>query len=203
MKHFFTTIALLITFSLNCFSQKKDKENSEELKFLVGQSVLNLQFDYQGMTVGEKPEQLYIEEKRDAKNSRAEGSGNKWEYDWEFNKNEDFPRRFTVLFNKHLAKKNLVVGKDSSATYTLTVKTLRIEPGFHTGTIASSPALADLEFIFTKTDEPEKVLCKLRIKGVEGSAGFASFDAGMRMQECYAKAGKILASYIMDNAYKK
>ncbi|MBO9698918.1 MAG: hypothetical protein J7604_01850 [Sporocytophaga sp.] len=203
MKHFFTTLIILFVLSYNCFSQKTDKEKSEEIKFLKDQSVLNLQFDYQGMLIGDTPEQLYVEEKRETKNSRSEGSGNKWESEWQFNKTDDFPRRFSELFNKYLAKKKLHISKDTSATYTVTVKTLRIDPGFYTGTIASAPAMADMEFIFTKSDEPDKVLCRLRIKGVEGSAGFASFDAGLRMQECYAKAGKILANYILDYAYKK
>jgi hypothetical protein len=99
------------------------------------------------MIVGAVTEEDYLEEKRESKNSRAEGSGDKWVEEWQFNKNEDFPRRFTVLFDKYLKNKNLRVVRDTTATYTLTVKTLRIDPGFLTGTMINAPAEADLYFI--------------------------------------------------------
>lgn len=149
-------LILLLCFSYNCFSQKTNKEKSEELKFLVYQSYLNLRFDYHDMMVGAVTEEDYLEEKRESKNSRAEGSGDKWVEKWQFDKNEDFPRRFTVLFDKYLKNKNLRVVRDTTATYTLTVKTLRIDPGFHTGTMINAPAEADLYFVFTKSDEPDK-----------------------------------------------
>lgn len=204
MKQIFVSLILLISFSSIGFSQKKtDKERSEELQFLRYESILNLKFDYEGMLVGKTPEEVYLEETRDSKNSRIDGSGDKWLEAWEFNKSDDFPRRFTVLFNKYLEKKDLSVSQGARAPYTLTVKTVMIDPGFYTGTVINSPAFADLYFIFTKTNEPDKVLCKLRIKNVDGSASFMSFDAGLRMQECYAKAGKLIAKYILDYAYKR
>lgn len=196
---------ILFNIALTAFSQKNNQQKSEELQFLKGQNILNLRFDYEGMMVGEMREEDYLGKKREEKNSRSQGTGDFWVQEWEHNKTEDFPKRFEVLFNKYMQKKNIKVEKGVDAPYTIIVKTIKLDPGFYTGTWASQPALADLEFHFVKTDNPEVVLCKLRVKNMEGASasGFGSYDAGIRMEECYAKAGKMLAKYILENAFAR
>ncbi|WP_028978797.1 hypothetical protein [Sporocytophaga myxococcoides] len=192
---------LLICISIPCFSQQIYQEKPGGLYILKGETTLNLRFDYRGMMVGDMTEEDYLGQKREEKNARSEGKGDYWVQQWEQNKSEDFPKRFEVLFNKYMQKKNIKAEKSVDATYTLIVRTVKLDPGFYTGTIGSQPALADIDFYFVKSDNPEVVLLKLRVKNVEGASasGFGSFDAGVRMEECYAKAGKMLAKYILEN----
>lgn len=195
---------LLFIINFASFSQKIYQEKSGGLYILKGETILNLRFDYQGMMVCNMTEEDYLAQKRDVKNARSEGKGDCWVQQWEQNKSEDFPKRFEVLFNKHMQKKNLKVEKGADAPYTLIVRTISLDPGFHTGTIVSQPAFADLDFYFVKSDNPEIILLKLKVKDMVGEpAGFGAFDTGTRMGECYAKAGKMLAKYILENTLAK
>lgn len=205
MKNVSLIFILLITITSASFSQQIYQEKSGGLYILKGETILNLRFDYQGMRVCNIKEEDYLGEKREEKNARSQGKGDYWVQQWEQNKSEDFPKRFEVLFNKYMQKKNLKVERGADAPYTLIVRTISLDPGFHTGTIVSQPALVNLDFYFVKSDNPEVVLLKLKVENVEGAdaSGFGSFDAGVRMGECYAKAGKILAKYILQNAFAK
>lgn len=198
-------IFILLFFTTSpSFSQGIYQEKSGGLYILKGETILNLRFDYQGMIVCNMPEEEYLGQKREMKNSRSEGKGDYWVQQWEQNKSEDFLKRFEVLFNKHMQKQNLKIEKNVDAPYTLIVRTISLDPGFHTGTIVSQPAFADLDFYFVKSDNPEVILLTLKVKNVLGEpAGFGAFDAGTRMGECYARAGKMLAKYILEHTSAK
>ncbi|MCR6642305.1 MAG: hypothetical protein NVV82_25795 [Sporocytophaga sp.] len=192
---------LLFCFTITTFSQENLNKKTDGISFLKDQSKLNIQFNYEGMLIVDKPEGTFLTEKQNEKNAKEPGAGDRWFIAWQHNKTDDFPRRFKVLFNKYIAKKPLRAVSDSTVEYTLIIKTLKMDPSLYSG--GGHNAHADLEFLFVKTTEPEKILCKLRLKEVQGSAGFASFDEGLRMQECYAVAGRLIAKYIIKNAYKK
>jgi len=191
---------LLINISITAFSQENQNKKTDGISFLKDQTKLNIQFYYEGMLIVDKPEATFLTEKQNEKNAKEPGAGDKWFIAWQHNKTDDFPRRFKILFNKYIGEKPIRAVSDSTAEYTLIIKTLKMDPSLYSG--GGHNAHADLEFMFVKTTEPEKTLCKLRLKEVQGTAGFASFDEGLRMQECYALAGRLIAKYIIKNAYK-
>ncbi|WP_028978796.1 hypothetical protein [Sporocytophaga myxococcoides] len=197
IKYYLLYLLLIITPKL-AFSQQTDQQKTEALQFLKDQKQITIKFDYSDLKIREFPEADFLEEKMEEKESRSEGAGERWLISWKQDKEQNFPRKFMILFNKYLAKKGLKTS-DNATPYTLIVKTLKIDPGWISGTIVAQPAVTDFEFYFVKTDSPEVVLCKFRLSNVEGSA---DYDAGKRMQECYAKAGKQLAKYIAEYAFK-
>ncbi len=190
---------VLISISHLSFSQQTDQQQTEALQFLKDQKQLKIKFDYSDLKIRELPEADFLEEKMEEKEARSEGAGERYLNAWKEDKQVNFPKKFMILFNKYLKKNGLNVS-ENEAPYTLIVKTLKIDPGWYSGTIVSQPAVTDFEFYFVKSDAPEVVLCKFRIINVQGAA---DYDAGVRMQECYAKAGKELAKYISKYAYSK
>lgn len=180
----------------------KIMEKSGDLKFLVGQKVINIEYDYSDFGVGAfDTEKEYTSKKVKDYNKKEAGKGDKWLEGWNGAKKKRYEPKFEILFNKVLKKKTgvYVEQNNTDAKYTLIVKTKFIEPGMNIG-IAKRPAFADFDFVFIETGKPDNVAAKLYIKNVVGSqAGGFDFDVGSRVAESYAKGAKMLAGYL----YKK
>jgi len=190
---------LFVGLTTMSFSQKIKIEKGG-LDFLKGVTELNVEYDYSKMGVGKyKNEQDYLDKKVKEKNDKEAGTGDKWLESWNGSRKRVYQPKFESLFNKILAKKSMTIGEDrADAKYTLIVKTVFTEPGFNIG-ITSRPSFVSFEYSFVETGS-DKVLCKMVQSKVPGAQAMGmDFDTSTRISESYAKAGKMLASFI----YKK
>lgn len=170
-----------------------------DLGFMADTKEINVVYNFEALEVGDYPsEKAYKEKKVKELNAKESGRGDKWSESWERDKEVRYPEKFEELFTKGLAAKKVNATRNNDkATVTLTVKTKFIEPGYNIG-ISSKPAAASFEYIFTDGDG--KVLATLSQKMVPGANAMgADFDTGGRIAESYAKAGKMLAAFIVKN----
>lgn len=198
----FSILLITLFCSLNSYAQKI-KVISGDLSMLTDQESINVVYKYDGMKVGKnKTEEQYTGEKVAEHNKKEPGKGDQWLQKWKAARKDRYEPKFEELINKELEKKSVVVKSDNKARYTIIVVTTRTEPGFNIG-ITKMPAGADYEFNIVETAKPDKVLSKLILINVPGSQPMGyDFDAGTRISECYAKAGKTLGKFLASKVYK-
>lgn len=169
-----------------------------DLKVLKGETILNVQYDWEDIAVGKfSKEEDYISRKVAEYNEKESGRGNKWREAWNGDKIGRFQPEFEKLFNKYSSKLNLYLGNEKTAKYTAIVKTTFIEPGFNVY-VTKKPASVDLTITIVETDNPEKVVVKLVSKSNPGRTyGMNDYDTGLRISESYALAGKKLAAFFV------
>jgi len=187
---FIACFALL--FTTQVFSQKINL-TSGNLDFLKGQKVLNIEYDYDNMAVGKYDKEAdYVKEKVADYNKKEAGKGDEWKKNWIADRKKRYEPKFEELFND---KGVLQAGNNAQAAYTMIVKTTFTEPGFNVG-VMRKDASVNFEVIFVKTDSKEEV-AKITMLKSPGRGGMGyDFDAGFRIQEAYAKAGKSLIHYL-------
>jgi hypothetical protein len=186
--------------ALTAKAQKMVQEVGD-LTMLVGQTKMLVEYDFNDLDMGkEGSESEYLEKKRTEYNKKEAGKGDKYVEGWKKNQKERYEPKFEELFNKTMKGKMDISQSNKDAKYKLIVKTLTMYPGFNIG-ITKWPAYCSYAFIIVETANPDKILSKMVLKDVVGSqaAGY-DFDAGSRLQESYAKAGKMLAGYIKKKA---
>ncbi len=164
-------------------------------KNVKGIKSYKVEFDYDGLKVGwkkQESEMEYLKDRQRKRNAKVPESGDQWVASWNKNKEQDFPRRFKLLLAEHIEKRGGRV--DDNADVRLLVKTLLIEPGHNVG-ISRSHAYVNFEYQFI--DSTGKVLLTVQMLKVAGRVALGmDFDAGMRIGESYALAGKELAKYL-------
>jgi len=181
-------------FAYSGFAQSMKLE-SGKLDFLKGQKTLNVVYAYDNMKVGKGTEQEYIDKKVTEYNKSEAGKGDKWQKGWVAARTERYQPKFEELMNKRLEDNGVKVGNYPDAPYTLVVKTTFTEPGFNVG-VMRMPAYTNMEAVFVKTGStnPEAVITMMKSPGAD-AMGY-DFDAGARISESYAKAGKSLGAYL-------
>ena len=200
------TVCLLL-FMGNGFAQFgagfKIKLVSGDVKELKSEKDFNLEFDFTGLKVGGVDEEDYLNQKVQEKNKKEPGTGDKFKQAWNDDKEKKYERKFEELFNKNISDVKAKASKNNnSAKYTIIVKTDYIEPGFNIG-ISRKPAFINVTIKIVETANPSNVIAKIMLTNVPGQdAGGFDYDAGGRIAEGYAKAGKELAKYLIKNSYK-
>jgi hypothetical protein len=196
----YLTMGLIALASVTASAQKMVQE-SGDLKMLAGQSTMLVEYDYSQLDMGkEGSEADYIKKKRDDLNAKEKGKGDKWVEGWERNKEERYKPKFEELFNSSTKKKLTISQTAKDAKYKLIVKTLTLYPGYNIG-ISKAPAYVSFTFIVVETANPSKELSRTTVRNVVGATAMGyDFDAGSRLAESYAKAGKMYAKYIMKKA---
>lgn len=172
-----------------------------DLTMLVGQTKMLVEYDFSELDMGkEGSESEYLEKKRTDLNKKEAGKGDKFVEGWKKNQTERYEPKFEELFNKTMKGKMDISQSNKDAKYKLIVKTLTLYPGYNVG-VSKVPAYVSFAFIIVETANPDKILSKTVVKNVVGSQAMGyDFDAGSRLQESYAKAGKMLAGYIKKKA---
>ena len=171
---------------------QKIKVVSGKLDNLKGISALRIEYDYSNLGVGKfDVEAEYVEEKVNEMNEDEAGTGDLWKEKWF----EDRPAKYEPKFEELLSDYAPFIqsGKDMEAEITLNVHTTFIEPGFNVG-VSRKPALINLELTFYNKNENLLVISMLKSPG-NAAMGF-DYDAGYRISEAYAKAGKSLGKYL-------
>lgn len=179
------------------FSQKNTVLEGS-LKALKGEKILNVQYDWSEIAVGNfVKEAEYLDKKVAEYNEKEKGRGDKWREAWNGDKIGKFQPEFEKLFNKYTGKLGLYLGNEKVAKYTAIVKTSFIEPGFNIY-VTKKTANVDLVITIVETENPQNVVAKLVSKGNPGkSYGMNDLDTGFRISESYALAGKKLAAFFV------
>jgi len=186
---------LFLAFQVS-FAQRIDLR-SGDVAVLEGQKVLNVQYDYSDFGVGKfATEKEYIDKKSAEYNAKEAGKGDEWKKAWVADRKNRYEPKFEELFNKGLEEKGLkAIQGSQDAKYTLIIKTVFLEPGFNVGVMRKNAYLnykVDLIETSGKSTVAEMVL-----NNVPGGQFMGmDYDAGTRIAESYAKAGKILAAYV-------
>jgi hypothetical protein len=177
------------------------KIKSGSLASLKGQTVVNIQYDYTGMSVGKFENEADYVAKRTADMNRKEpGSGDTWAKAWVNDRTTRFHPMFIKNFNSAVNACGLTGTEGAAdATYTLIIHTIFTEPGFNVG-VTRQNAYINMEADLIETANPSNLLCKieyLRIQSVN-MMGY-DFDTGGRIQSCYDRAGDNIGKVICKN----
>ena len=183
-------LLLFIALSFHVFAQKI-KMTEGGTSALKGQSSINFEFTYDGIRVGKyADEKDYIEKKKAEYNKKEPGKGDEWERTWHTDRKARFEPRFIESFaDGGLSAKD-------NAQYTLIFNTTFIEPGYNIG-IARRPAYIDGVAVLVATNDKGKAIAKFTVDNAPGRdvMGF-DYDTSLRIQECYATAGKRLGRFM-------
>ncbi|WP_430816758.1 hypothetical protein [Carboxylicivirga sp. RSCT41] len=168
---------------------------------IKGDQNINIIFTYDDLKVGKMDESDYIKREISERDEKEQGTGEEWSGKWKKDQTDRYPVKFIELFNIHGGKLfgSKVVANNETAKYTMCVNTSFIEPGFNVG-VMRKPAKTNHIITIFETANPDVILHKLEIIASPGTgaAGY-DFDAGLRIQESFAKAAKEYAQYM----YKK
>jgi hypothetical protein len=170
---------------------------SGDLGFLKGQKALQIEYLYDGMTVGKMSEVDYVNKKVSEYNAKEPGKGDKWLTAWKGDREAKFQPKFEELFARYTADKGVKSGESvKDAQYVMVVKTTFTEPGFNIG-IMHQDANINIEVTFYEIANRDKELAKVVNKKIPGSTGTGyDFDTGGRIAEGYAKAGKNMGKFL-------
>lgn len=187
-------VTLFFTFQIG-FAQRVDLR-SGDIDVLAGQKTVNVQYDYSEFGVGKfATEKEYLDKKSAEYNAKEAGKGDEWKKAWVADRQNKYEPKFEELFNKGLEDKGLKIGKGADAKYTFIVHTTYLEPGYNVGVMRKNAYLnykIDLVETSGKKNIAEMVLTNV----AGGQFGGFDFDSGTRISESYAKAGKVLSSFI-------
>ena len=189
-------------FAAGSINAQKIKVVSGDVKPVLSEKEINIQYDYSNMKVGNKDnlaEEEYVNKKVTEKNKDEAGSGDKWKAGWTNARTEKYQPKFEELINKELEKSAIKHGNYPTAKYTLIVRTVLTEPGYNVG-VMKQPSFVNYEFTYVETANPTNVISKMSLDKVAGmqAMGF-DYDTGTRISESYAKGGKVLGKYLADS----
>jgi len=185
-------ILALVAFTTQSFAQKM-KVVQGDLSVLKGQSSINVEYVYDGQTVGKySDESEYIADRKAKYNEKEAGRGDHWAEEWVNDRHNLYEPKFEELLKD---RTGWSISKD--APYTIILKTTKTEPGFNIG-ITKQPAYINTEATVVSSDNKDKVLCKVVMTNAPGQTfGGADFATGPRIAEAYAKTGKSLGALIV------
>ncbi|MCW3082776.1 MAG: hypothetical protein JWP12_142 [Bacteroidetes bacterium] len=196
-----TKLAVALSFMLVAglaAKAQKFTEGDAKLSFLAGEKKVNIEYVYDGMTVGKKAEADYKAEKIDTYNKKEPGKGDRWAQKWVNSRTAVYEPMFEELINKMLtkAKTNALASKDlKDAKYKIVVKLVMLEPGFNSYVMKVNP-YCDFEVSWVE-QATGKVMAKAFLNNVQGvvmADNDWDFDPSNRIKECFAKAGKMIGA---------
>ena len=183
------TVALISLFIFAaCGSMVAFKKGDNTKGYLQGVKKIGLKFDYSKTAVGKfSTEEEYIKKKEE--DGKAD-----FREKWETQKTTIFIPKFESLINEYSKEKGIEVGTKVEGDLNMVVYVTHMEPGWNIG-ISRRDAMINLEIEIFKKGETEPVVV-YEMKNVPGygAAGF-DFDAGYRLGQCFAKAGKELGAF--------
>ncbi len=192
MKVITGAIALCFMFLSASVNAQRIKTVNGDENILKNETTINVQFIYDGMSVGKyDKESDYIKAKTDEYNKKEPGRGDSWAKSWVTDRASRYEDRF---INEFQDATNMTVKKD--AKYTLVFKTTSTEPGYNI-VISRKNAEIDAEAWIVETANPSKKLAEFTVKNAPGRIyGGYDYDTGTRIAEAYAVSGKRLGKYL-------
>lgn len=201
MKKLVVFCCLVMAVSLG-YSQKT-RIVSGDFKEIKGEKTVELSFKYDKVSIGNKSEAQYLEEKVSERNAKKPGSGDKFKESWYNDRPTRMEPKFEELVNKYTEKKNLVLSRNAKESkYMFIVRTKNIDPGFNVG-VMSRPAYIDFEITLVDKSNPTKELGMIEVNNSTGQDAMGwDFDAGTRYSESFAKCGKMVGKLLIDKVLK-
>ncbi|HNO98639.1 MAG TPA: hypothetical protein PKM83_02770, partial [Ferruginibacter sp.] len=177
-----SSIALGLIMVLFCSPDsqaQRIKTTSGDENILKGETTINIEFVYDGLSVGKYDKEAdYIKAKTDEYNKKEPGRGDSWAKSWVSDRESRFEPRF---INEFQDATGMTVKKD--AKYTLVFKTTSIEPGYNI-VISRKNAEIDAVAWIIETGKPDKKLAEFTINNAPGRIyGGYDYDTGTRIQE--------------------
>jgi hypothetical protein len=182
----------------------KAKLVSGDLAVLKGQTTINVEFDYAGMTVGGKatPETQWLAGEVAKRNGKKAGSGDAFQATWVSSRAELYAPRFLEELNKELEKAGAKAALGAGAAkYTLIVRTVQVEPGATIGFNTQAWATLDVRLVDTATKDV--ALATIGIEKIRpatkkvGGIKLGGYDAESRLAECYDDGGEALGELLV------
>ena len=193
MKKYLFAIAAAIVLSPTLATAQKVKLQDGSIAVLKGLKQVNVQFIYDGTTVGKKSEQDFLADKKADYNKKEPGKGDTWEKSWKADRKARYEPRFEEEFHKQC---DIVAGDFPTEKYTIIFKTISTEPGFNIGVMKKN-AMIDGEAMLVETANPSHVIARFTVENCPGRTFTGNdYDTGERLQEAYAVAGKGLGKYL-------
>jgi len=173
---------------------KKPKMLEGSLDPLKSVQKMNVQFVYEGMTIGRDnlSDADYITRKKEEMNKKEPGSGDRWAAAWVHDRTARYEPGFRNMFNKY---SKIKLGDFPEEKYTFLFKSTNTEPGFNV-VVARKPSLLSGEAWIVETAHPETVICKLQVTNAQGNVPDSDFDTGQRIRFAYVKAAYLLQRFI-------
>jgi hypothetical protein len=163
------------------------------MKTLKGQTSFQIKFTYDGMIVGTNTrEEEYIADKKKLWEGKEPGKGAAFEQQWF----ADRARLYEPAFIQNFERFARVKLNDSTATYTLIVKTQRTEAGWNTG-VMSHPGKIDGELWIVESADNRKVIARVGFYEFSGSDAYGGdFEMTRRIKSAYLLAGRGLGEFL-------
>jgi hypothetical protein len=192
-------IFILMTFNLNA---QKVEVVKGDLRFLKNEKLLNVEFSYDKMTIGELPSE-YTAKKVKEHNDKEPGKGDQWLTEWNDNKTIKFEPAFISSFMKATKKYGVTIGKnEASAKYTVNVSTVFMEIGFTGWSVAKKDSEIHLVLTFYEGNNHDKEIATVNLTESKGNAGDYSYTSGVRIAAAYTEAGKSFGKFLDSKVYK-
>ena len=155
-----------------------------DINCLKGQSQININFDYEGVTYDGDSESKYFKSEDLAK--KAE-----WRTAWTSTYRTDkWEPRLTEDLNKEISKKDMECGDYPEATYTIIIKLVDIDPGSFAGPM-SVPAKITANAIIVNT-ETKDVMGTIELKKVSYNPYFSAPRPELRVAEAFSCVGEAI-----------
>jgi hypothetical protein len=197
-------ILISFIFSLACgtAAAQKIRVVKGSLESIAAETAIGAVFTYEDMQVGKLREADYIERKVADYNEDEPGRGDTWRENWVNDRAERFEPKFLELFGKYMADGSRNGGgialtpDDGQTKFIFVVNTYFTEPGFNVGIMRRNAAVTlDVDVVERATGE--SVARVLVENASANSFSGLDFDTGFRIQECYAKAGREYAKFLV------
>lgn len=194
-------LLFFVAITTTTFAQNKINFEQGNFDFLKDQTEVNVQFKFENplFQADNYTEAQYLERRKtETLAKKGEESWKEWDEEWKKHKESVFFDKFIEGLNGKAKK--IKFSKGVTAKYTLILYTKWIYAGW-TGFV-TQPAKLSSELIFVETENPSKVLTKIRGEKIEGLG--SKVDYGMeygRISAAYEKTGKELGKAIK-NALK-
>lgn len=189
------TTSLIILFcllSIGLFAQSI-VVTSGSLDELKGEKLIKFEFTYDDMTVGKMTEEAYVNKKVEEYNEKEDGRGDKWRESWVADREDRFKPKFIELFDKHASDR---FQNAEEANYAIVFNTDFTEPGFNVGVARRNASIDLTGKVINIETGTEIATIKIKKSSANSFSGF-DFDTGFRIQECYAKAGREFAKFLL------
>lgn len=180
-------------------SAQKMRILSGDLTGLKGIKSYNIKFSYDSLTIGiSVPEQTYLADIKERWEQREPGKGVYFVKLWFSDRKELYEPNFVKNFERFSA----IQLYDSTAKYTLLVKTKRTEGGWSVG-ILSNPGEIDGELWIVESADNTKVKARIGFYKFSGSEFYGGdFEMTNRINSAYALAGKGLGYFVKGKSKK-
>jgi hypothetical protein len=202
MKKTFILSALIIA-SVTTLSAQKIRTVSGSIDPIAEQTQMGALFTYENMQVGKLREADYIERKVSDYNKDEPGQGDQWRENWMNDRKGRFEPKFLELFNKYMSEDSrnggiTLIPDDGETKYLFHVNTYFTEPGFNIGIMRQNASVTlDINVLDRETGD---VISRVLVENASANSfSGLDFDTGFRIQECYAKAGREYAKFLIKN----